>query len=161
MKVLVSDTNIWIDLYHGGLLEAVFRLPYQFVTTDFVWQELHKPPGASLLELGLTVEGLDSTDLAELHMLMGRLNSSSLADVSCYYLAASRKWTLLTGDKAVRKDGEAAQLEVRGVLWLMDELYINTLLNGEELAAALQVMLENGARLPDKECKLRILRWLS
>jgi hypothetical protein len=28
---LVTDTNIWIDLEHGGLLALVFELPYQFL----------------------------------------------------------------------------------------------------------------------------------
>lgn len=45
-KILVSDTNIWIDLHHSNLLEKVFQLPHQFVTTDFVWRELRKPPGS-------------------------------------------------------------------------------------------------------------------
>lgn len=26
-RILVSDTNIWIDLHRSGLLETVFRLP--------------------------------------------------------------------------------------------------------------------------------------
>ncbi len=27
--VLVTDTNIWIDLDNGGILDDVFRLPYR------------------------------------------------------------------------------------------------------------------------------------
>jgi hypothetical protein len=33
--VLVTDTNIWIDLENGGILADVFKLPYQFLIPDF------------------------------------------------------------------------------------------------------------------------------
>lgn len=33
--VLVTDTNIWIDLENGGIIVELFRLPYQFVIPDF------------------------------------------------------------------------------------------------------------------------------
>lgn len=65
-KVLVSDTNIWIDLHRGGLLEAVFSLPNEFVTTDFVWHELRHPPGSDLSALGLTVLPLSGEEVADL-----------------------------------------------------------------------------------------------
>lgn len=158
-KVLVSDTNIWIDLYHGGLLEHAFRLPYQFVTTEFAWNELLSPPGVHLQKLGLSIESLESTEVSGLYELMTRLGNSSLADVSCYYLATTRQWVLLTGDRAVRNDGLAAKLEVHGVLWLMDEMLEHSLVGGADLAVALQAMLGKGARLPSKECGLRIKRW--
>jgi hypothetical protein len=33
--VLVTDTNIWIDLANGGIVAEVFRLPFRFVIPDF------------------------------------------------------------------------------------------------------------------------------
>jgi len=42
-SVLVTDTNIWIDLENGGILRDVFDLPYQFLTTDFAMRELVRP----------------------------------------------------------------------------------------------------------------------
>lgn len=159
-KVLVSDTNIWIDLHWGGLLEAVFSLPYEFVTTDFVWQELRHPPGSDLSALGLTVLPLSGEDVASLYALMGQLNNPSLADISCYYLASERGWLLLTGDGALRKAGMAADMEVRGTLWLMDQLYEYDQMGGEVLADALKKILDSGGRLPEKECKARIETWL-
>ncbi|KXS52674.1 MAG: Uncharacterized protein AWU57_2939 [Marinobacter sp. T13-3] len=83
-KILVSDTNIWIDLHHSNLLENVFQLPHQFVTTDFVWRELRKPPGVQLEDLGLTVEVINGEETLELFGLKQTLNNSSLADISCY-----------------------------------------------------------------------------
>ncbi len=42
--VLVTDTNIWIDLDNGGILVDVFRLPYQFLTPDIAIREYIRPP---------------------------------------------------------------------------------------------------------------------
>lgn len=91
-KVLVSDTNIWIDLHRSGLLEAAFGLPHAFATTDFVWRELHTPPGRALTEMGLRVEGIGNDEMLTLLELRQTLNNSSLADVPCYFLAKERGW---------------------------------------------------------------------
>jgi hypothetical protein len=39
-SVLITDTNIWIDLENGGILAEVFGLPYQFLKPDFAIREL-------------------------------------------------------------------------------------------------------------------------
>lgn len=159
MKILVSDTNIWIDLHRSGLLEAAFRLPHAFTTTDFVWRELHAPPGRMLTEMGLTVETIESDEILTLLELRRALNNSSLADVSCYFLAKERGWTLLTNDGALRKSGHASDLEVRGILWILDELEQHQILTGEQLARALDAMLRQGSRLPRAECQRRFSKW--
>lgn len=158
-KILVSDTNIWIDLHRSNLLGQVFQLPHQFVTTDFVWQELRKPPGQHLEDLGLTIEALSSDETQELFALRQSLNNSSLADVSCYFVASSRGWTLLTNDRALRASGRRASLDVRGILWILDELEQHKVLSTNDLFLALTAMLDAGARLPEDECRMRLAKW--
>ncbi|MEA1080866.1 type II toxin-antitoxin system VapC family toxin [Marinobacter qingdaonensis] len=158
-KILVSDTNIWIDLHHSNLLEKVFQLPHEFVTTDFVWRELRKPPGAQLQDLGLTIEGIGGDETQQLFGLKQTLNNSSLADVSCYFVARERGWTLLTNDGALRKSGQRASMDVRGVLWILDELEHRQVLSPAALSTALTAMLNAGARLPEHECDKRLAKW--
>lgn len=157
----MSDTNIWIDLHRCGLLEIVFQLPHQFVTTEFVWRELRQPSGTRLTNLGLLLEPLDQDEILELFDLRMALGNSSIPDVSCYLTARNRNWTLLTGDKAVRNSGFEAELEVRGTLWLLDELHEHNLASGDTLATGLEEMLKRGARLPQPECEHRIALWKS
>lgn len=158
-KILVSDTNIWIDLHRSGLLGIVFELPHQFVTTDFVWRELRQPPGRQLTDLGLLIEAMSGEEVSTLFGLRQALGNSSLADVSCYFIAKERGWTLLTNDGALRKSGHNSQLEVRGSLWVLDELERHAILSSRQLAQALEKMLEAGARLPENECRKRLNRW--
>lgn len=158
-KVLVSDTNIWIDLHKAEILEVVFQLPYEFVVTDFVYRELGQPDGAELQQLGLTVLPLEAESIQALFGLRVELNNSSLADVSCYYLASAHDWTLLTGDGALRTAGIRNGMTVHGVLWLLDELEEHALVTPEGLADALESMCRHGARLPVAECERRIRKW--
>lgn len=39
-KIVVNDTNVFIDLHDVGLLEQFFLLPWEVHTTDFVMLEL-------------------------------------------------------------------------------------------------------------------------
>ena len=37
MRLLVSDANIFIDMEEGGLLELMFKLPYEFCVPDVLF----------------------------------------------------------------------------------------------------------------------------
>ena len=39
-KIVVNDTNVFIDLFNVGLLEGFFSLPWEVHTTEFVMLEL-------------------------------------------------------------------------------------------------------------------------
>jgi hypothetical protein len=156
---LVSDTNIWIDLHHGGLLRQIFDLPCAFATTDFAFEELREPAGADLCRWGLSVVGFPGEETPDIYRLRETLCNPSLADVSCFYLASQRGWTLLTGDKAVRRACQQQGVEVHGTLWLLDALYDHQLVTGAQLCRALNDMLTQGGRLPQKACSERLSRW--
>lgn len=160
-RVYISDTNIWIDFDHAGLLDALFALPFTFVSTDFVVGELNDSASAGLLARGLVVETLDEAAVAQLFGLMDQHNNSSLADVSCYLVAKRKGRPLLTGDGRLRKQAAKDGLEVRGALWLLDQLVAHDLIAAAHAAAALQAMLDAGARLPHAECTHRLASWLA
>ena len=80
-QVYINDTNIWIDFCNAGLLNALFDLPFQLCSTDFVLSELQDFDPAALLAKGLVVRGLDENSTARLFGLMAAHNNSSLADV--------------------------------------------------------------------------------
>jgi predicted nucleic acid-binding protein len=162
VQVLISDTNIWIDLHFGGLLEATFSLPWQFVTTDFASAELIQPTTQGLVAMGLVVIPLSNKEIQHLDGLMATLRNSSVADVSCYLLAQQHPgWRLLSGDSNVRKSAQQAGLQCNGILWLLDELYRARAARRTELAQALRRMLARGAWLPADECQKRLTEWES
>lgn len=158
-RIYISDTNIWIDFGQAGLLDALFALPFTFVSTDFVVDELNHPAPAGLLERGLIVETLEEEAVAQLFPLMAEHGNSSLADVSCYLIAKTQGVPLLTGDGRLRKQAAKDGVQVHGALWLLDQLLEHQVIVRPHAAAALQAMLDAGARLPPGECAHRLTAW--
>jgi predicted nucleic acid-binding protein len=158
-RVYVSDTNIWIDFRHAGLLEALFELPFTLCCTDFVMHELADFDHQSLVERGLLIETLDGAAIAQLFALMATHNNSSLTDVSCYLLAQRTGRPLLTGDGQLRKRATSDGLQVHGALWLLDQLVSTQVIEPARAAKALQAMLDGNARLPRAECQARLALW--
>lgn len=158
-RVYVSDTNIWIDFRNADLLDVLFRLPFRFCSTDFVLHELQNLAHEELTRRGLIVESLGSEAVADLMHLTAEHNNSSLADVSCYYLARQSGLPLLTGDGRLRRQAQKDGMAVHGALWLLDQLLAHAVVDESALAAALHRMLAAGARFPSEECQRRFKEW--
>lgn len=158
-RVYVSDTNIWIDFGHAGLLAEIFQLPITLCCTDFVVSELQDIASETLVAAGLIVESLDEAAVGRLPELMAAHNNSSAADVSCYLLAHQTGRPLLTGDGRLRKQAARDGLEVFGVLWLLDQMVAHAVVTRGRARAGLQDMLNRGARLPKGECQARLSAW--
>lgn len=160
-SILVTDTNIWIDLENGGILAEVFLLPYRFVTPDFAIREFVQPRWDALQALGLEAHELAPESIIELSNLRLAHKNLSIIDLSAFLLARALEATLLTGDWRLSNLAKANRLSVHGVLWLLDEMLRYQVVAPGQAANALRRMLDQGARLPTDECQKRLLCWSS
>jgi len=158
-SILVTDTNIWIDLENGGILIEVFRLHFRFLIPDFAIPELIRPRWETLQALGLEAHELVAEQLIELAQLRQTHRNLSIIDLAAFLLARMLDATLLTGDWRLIELANAKRLSVHGVLWLLDEMVYSQALTPVQAATALRRMLEQGARLPADECKNRLSSW--
>jgi predicted nucleic acid-binding protein len=162
LPLLVTDTNIWIDLHHAAVIEVVFRLPYRFLASDFVLgSELRQPPLDLLRRYGLELISLDPSLIGELSLLRPKYGGLSVQDIAAFLVARQYSAVLLTGDRRLADLGIARGLTVHGVLWLLDEIVANNLLTTAEAASGLESMLDGGARLPHEECQKRLRLWVT
>jgi len=157
--LLVTDTNIWIDLDNGGVLVDVFHLPYQFLTPDFAKREMIRPPWETLQGLGLVLQEMDETQVAELVELRSIHRHLSVMDLASFLLAKSLDAALLTGDARLYELANSNGLSVHGVLWLLDEMIHLKVIANRQAAISLQRILVMGARLPRDECRKRLTNW--
>lgn len=158
-SVLVTDTNIWIDLENGKILGEIFRLPYQFVATDFAVEELLYPGWNTLHELGLITHNLEPESVLELAQLRQTYHQLSVVDLAALLLAKALGARLLTGDRRLNDLAREHGVSVHGMLWILDEMINHRILTANQAATALRKILDQGARLPNIECQKRFERW--
>jgi len=158
-SVLVTDTNIWVDLENGGILADVFGLPYQFLIPDFAILELIYPSWETLHGLGLEDNELTAEQVIELAHLRQLHKSLSITDLAAFLLAKTLKAILLTGDWRLNELAIVNGLTAHGVLWVLDDMLHCQALTPGQAATALRRMLDQGARLPEEECNRRLSSW--
>ena len=161
MRVLVSDTSIFIDLERADLLEVVFRLPFGFAVPDVLYRREIEPNwGSTLLALGLQVEEVSAEGVASALRHRAAKPVLSVPDIFAFALAQERQWTLLTGDAALRELADAESLPCHGVLWLFDEMEKHAIVASHTLYHGLKAVGDHPrCRLPKREIASRLERF--
>ena len=156
MEILISDTNILIDLCAVGLRERCKDLDVDFRTVDFVIHEIKDPNQAEavqkLIDTGdLTVLEFSPEETMELMELFARYEvrtNLSLTDCAVLLCAKKGNYRLLTGDKNLRIKAGNEGVMVSGILYLTDMMVDNCVVNGKEMADCLEALLRQNSRLP-------------
>lgn len=157
--LLITDTNIWIDLDHGDLIDQIFKLPYSVCTSDFARNEIQSVDVNELERKGLSFLSMDAKLVNELMLLRATKNAIGIADMAGFILARETNSVLVTGDKHLVRFSREKQVQVHGLLWLMDEMIVKGILSGSEAAYKLKIILDRGSRLPMDECLKRFDMW--
>jgi predicted nucleic acid-binding protein len=158
MQVLVSDTSVLVDLEHGALLQAAFRLPFRFSVPDLLFQrELKDHGGVELLQLGLCVVELDGICVTRALSYRQRVQALTLPDSFALALAQANAWILVTGDGPLRKLAAAEAVECHGVLWMLDQMHLANVASPQDLHNGLKAIAAHPrCRLPAPEVKQRL-----
>lgn len=161
MKVLVSDTSVLIDLDRGNLVEATFRLPFEFTVPDLLYErELREHGGPEFVSLGLRVEELDGEGVSLALGYLRRRRSLSVPDSFALALAKSNAWTLLSGDRELRELAEEDEVPCHGVLWLLDQMFEHRVIELDDLRSGLgRIAAHPRCRLPKSEIGKRLLAY--
>ena len=157
----VTDTNVWIDLRVGNLLDNVFELDARWMIPDLVGRELGTERKELLVEWGLEVRTLTGEEIEAVIRLNQSYSAPSRTDMATLVVARVEGGILVTGDGALRDAADEEGIEVHGSLWVVDALVDTGTAEPPEAARALQLMMEADRRLPRKEVNQRIETWQS
>jgi rRNA-processing protein FCF1 len=166
-RIVVNDTNIFIDLYEVGLLEEFFSLPWEIHTTDLVILELqregqHETVAQYATDKRLVVPVFEAKELMEIAAMyqqyMNRTNLS-LTDCSVWYYAKVNKYILLTGDRKLRTISNNDGVEVHGVIYVFDTLLELDIISRQVAIEKLQQLYSINPRLPKEEIDKRMNKW--
>ena len=155
----VSDTNVWIDLRVGNLLDNVFELDARWLIPDLVGSELGTERKELLVEWGLEVRSLTGEEIEAVIRLNDAYSAPSRTDMATLIVARAEDGILVTGDGALREAAGEEDIEVHGTLWVVDALVDTEIVETAEAARALQLMMEADRRLPRDEVNQRVEAW--
>lgn len=166
-KIVVNDTNVFIDLYEVGLLDEFFSLPWEVHTTDFVMLELlregqHDTVARYKADKRLIVTVFQSEEMLEIgNLYQQSLNKTnlSLTDCSVWYYAKVNNYILLTGDRKLRTTSAYDGVEVHGVIYVFDRLVEFNVISCQLAVEKLQQLYSINPRLPKEEIEKRISKW--
>lgn len=148
MLLLISDANILLDMELGDLVASMFSLEYQFIVPDVLYAEELEAQHAHLLDLGLQTMPLSARGVARVLELSRLYVKPGRNDLFTIALAEEKQCSLLTGDAALRQAAESEQIDVKGTLWLIEEMIKEGKITLQVARAALRRMQDNGRRLP-------------
>lgn len=158
--VIINDTNIWIDLKLTNIIEKVFLLPYELAVPDILYNDELKDMDGELLEAnGIKIIEMTNDEVVETAERSGMTNRVSFNDLITLVVAKSRGYILVTGDGNLRKIAKSENVELRGTIWLIDEMVSNNILDIGEPTLICKKLLQLKRRLPKEKLQLRIKRW--
>ena len=166
-KIVVNDTNVFIDLFNVGLLERFFSLPWEVHTTEFVMLELtregqhdsvsqYKDNG--LLHIPVFDEPV-IYEIIKLYQQQKDKTNVSLTDCTVWYYAKQNNYTLLTGDRKLRNASLIDGVEVHGILYVIDQLVEEGILAKRIAISKLKQLEKSNPRLPQDEIEKRLKLW--
>lgn len=153
-RIVVSDTNIFIDLVELGILQDLFFLPWQIHTTDFVMDELTDATQFdavnSYCERGrMTVGKLTAEEVGTIFQMSSTPGCKiSPADFSVILYAQKANFNILTGDKRLKTYAEKEGIEVHGILFVFEALVVHQILPPALAIELLQRLKELNKRTP-------------
>lgn len=165
MRIVVSDSSCLIDLRKVSLLDALLRLPCEFLIPDTLFEdELLKFTVAqkkALIRAGLKVIDLPGERVLRAQAIIRQSPRLSVHDGFAFALAEShRGCVLLTGDGELRSLATRHKMEVHGVLWVIDEIHRHQIEKAKTLLAALRTFsADPTVRLPRREMAASIKRF--
>ena len=125
IRVVVTDTNILINLIHIGRLDLLGKLPpYSFVVPEEVVKEVKEAAQAQALRDAISAELLKEvqlTSISELTVYAELVQTVGIGEAACLSLAECRNWLIASDEKrkfhqeTVRRLGPGRLLNTAGI----------------------------------------------
>ncbi|MEW8012191.1 MAG: hypothetical protein AB2818_14220 [Candidatus Thiodiazotropha sp.] len=153
-----------IDFRKASLLEDFLRLPYSFIMPDVLFEDewlcISDSEKISLRKCGLEIRELPGASVTRAQRYFNEHNPLKLNDCFALALAEDIEGSiLLTGDGPLRDISRGNGVEVRGVLWITDELEKHDIVPLPQLHDALQLFHDDDlVFLPKNEIMRRLRR---
>lgn len=153
-NIIIKDSCTIIDHCELGLLDVFFRMDLTVYSTPNVIAEITDPEQAGMIEKyiqsgHLRIDG--NGDVIAINQLVIEYPALSAADSSVLELAIRIRATILTSDGSLRKASQANDVTVRGIIWVIEEMYIKGFIDKDTALLKLEQYPAINSRAPKKE----------
>ncbi len=157
MQVVITDANIFIDLFELKLLDSFFQLPYDIHTTVFVLEELDEEC-SNFIKDNSTVLNINDSEKIELDLITWN-KGFTFPDKSILYMAKKHQMIVFSGEKKMMSWCKSHDLESHGVLFIFQEFIEYRLFSKNQVAIKLKELMEFNQWLPSNICLDLIDKW--
>ncbi len=148
MQLLISDSNILIDLIVVDQIENMFNLPFTFAVPDILFDQELKDQHGKLKEMGLIIKSLTSDSIAYSLRLAEQYPKPGRNDLFALALAKQENCPLITGDMDLRNAANDEAVILYGTVWIIEQLVHHNFINIDEARNLFNLMKEQKRRLP-------------
>jgi predicted nucleic acid-binding protein len=153
MKLLITDTNVFFDIISIGALPEFFSLEYEIYTTVFVIQEIKQSDQKEAIEVfirskELSVVHFTTDEIEEIQRFKTIKNFRGITDKSVLWKSLQLGCILLTGDRKLRVEAEAHEVEVHGSVWVIRSLIENDTISKAKGIQLLETLKQVNSSLP-------------
>lgn len=156
MKLAVTDSNIFIDLFYLKSVSLLFQIGYEIMTTDDIIEELraqHADELMKFMQSGLLIVETIRKEDAEILFKARTFNGLSEYDLSVLWVAEKNEAMVLSGDTLIRKTCHQKKIEVHGILWCLHQFTEFNLIDNIQACDFLIRLMKFNKRLPENDCK--------
>ena len=164
MRIIISDSSCLIDLDKGGLLRAIFDLPFSFTIPQPLYEgelpSISEKGKEVMIEQGMQFAVLTGKQVSQAQVYYNENRQLALNDCFALVLAEEAEEAILfTADKFLKQIADSKGIETHGVLWMIDTLDEHTDVLKDILLNALMIFERDPlVWLPETEIKTRMRR---
>lgn len=152
--ILINDVSVLFDILDLNLFDAYFQLGHKLVITPQIIAEIKDE--IQKLKINQYIQedkiSIDNFGPFEaINQLFDKYSGLSFADCSVMESAIRNKGFIISSDMALRKNSQLENIEVKGLLWLIEELSICKIITEEFAIKKLIQYTEINIRAPIKD----------
>ncbi|MDD4036183.1 MAG: hypothetical protein PHS45_02545 [Bacilli bacterium] len=156
-KIILTDTNIITDLDIAGVLDIYVDLSNVYMSDLVKENEINNKTGDLKIIERFKLIRANESDIYEISNFSAIYYHLSMPDIINFVLANNNNYILATGDKQLRLLAIENNIEVIGVIRIIDLLENNNLITKEKKYESLNKLKKHPkTRLPEEELNKRL-----
>jgi hypothetical protein len=155
--ILVNDVSILFDLLDLDLVDRYIQLGHELIITPHILSEIKNESqklkiNHYIKEAKISIDRFGTFE--SINQLYEKYSGLSFADCSVLESAIRNRGTIISSDKALRRISQISAVEVKGLIWIIEELYSIRIISSDDVHFLLSKYSELNIRAPLKEISL-------